>query len=98
VPVHALLESEEGATGNRNKTRNERQKLKHLEDKCKRPFFSKSKELYEKCKNTGSLAFVTQERQTTRRKQLATVDKEMAERLLALTHYHRQHRIAYIVI
>jgi len=69
--------------------------VQELEDKHKRlktdisSLLSKSKELYEKCENTGNLTFVTQGNSLHRtagdkEKQLATLDKEMAERLLAV--------------
>ena len=53
---------------------------------------SKSKEFYENCENTGNLTFVTQGNSLRRtaddkEKQLATLDKEVAERLLALKQY-----------
>jgi len=55
---------------------------------------SKSKELYEKCENTENLTFVTQGNYFHRtaddnKKQLATLDKEMAERLLAISVFRR---------
>jgi len=69
--------------------------VRELEDKRKRlktdisSLLSKSKELYEKCENTGKVTFVTQGNSLRRtaddkEKQLATLDKEIAERLLAL--------------
>jgi len=75
----------------KEKTRNERQKLMQYENFKTdiSSLLSKSKELYEKCENTGNLTFVTQGNSLHRtaddkEKQLATLDKEMAERLLAL--------------
>ena len=69
--------------------------VRELEDKRKclktdiSLLLSKSKELYEKCENTGNLIFVTQGNSLHRmaddkEKQQATLNKEMAERILAL--------------
>jgi len=95
--IHYLTQKKEQQEQEKQdkKRKAETDAVRELEDKRERlktdisSLLSKSKELYEKCENTGNLTFVTQGNSLRRmaddkEKQLATLDKEMAERLLAL--------------
>lgn len=90
-----LRKEQEKAEEKRNKRKAEEVELKQLEDRKKRlktdisDLISSSKQMYDKCESTGNVTFVTKANSLRRtaeskQKELDSLDKEIAERLLAL--------------